>query len=310
MDFNNWNKETHIGLPKVNKNWSKNYMQTPVPYIFQDKLLVFYGTRDSKNISSISWIELDPDSFSIKKTANKPLLTKGSLGSFDDSGVIPSSIIRIKNKYFLYYMGWSKGGDVASRNAGGVAELNFNKMCAERVFEGPILDRTREEPQYCAVPRVYRINSKYIMYYLGVNKWIGDYKSNDAIYEIRIATSNDGMNWKRNGTKALSLKNNEGGHYPFSVLKVENKYIGFYSSRNKTSYRKNPKNAYKIFFAESEDGIHWKEKNKIKIKNLNNSFENVMQAYPSVLKINGEHVMFYNGNDFGKYGIEVCKKVI
>ena len=49
------------------------------------------------------------------------------------------------------------------------------------------------------------------------------------------------------------------------------------------------------------------KKNKIKIKNLNNSFENVMQAYPSVLKINGEHVMFYNGNDFGKYGIEVCK---
>ena len=35
-----------------------------------------------------------------------------------------------------------------------------------------------------------------------------------------------------------------------------------------------------------------------------------MQTYPSVLKINGEHVMFYNGNDFGKYGIEVCKKVI
>ena len=67
------------------------------------------------------------------------------------------------------------------------------------------------------------------MYYLGVNKWIGDYKSNDAIYEIRIATSNDGMNWKRNGTKALSLKNNEGGHYPFSVLKVENKYIGFFT---------------------------------------------------------------------------------
>ena len=73
MDFNNWNKETHIGLPKVNKNWSKNYMQTPVPYIFQDKLFVFYGTRDSKNISSISWIELDPDSFSIKKNCQQTL---------------------------------------------------------------------------------------------------------------------------------------------------------------------------------------------------------------------------------------------
>ena len=52
MDFNNWNKETHIGLPKVNKNWSKNYMQTPVPYIFQDKLFVFYGTRDSKTATN------------------------------------------------------------------------------------------------------------------------------------------------------------------------------------------------------------------------------------------------------------------
>ena len=233
------------------------------------------------------------------------------------------------NKSTTYKLIFNKNGDLLNKiffrinlpkitdnnykwvpNIGEILIKRAKIIIGGQIIEGPILDRTREEPQYCAVPRVYRINSKYIMYYLGVNKWIGDYKSNDAIYEIRIATSNDGMNWKRNGTKALSLKNNEGGHYPFSVLKVENKYIGFYSARNKTSYRKNPKYAYKIFFAESEDGIHWKEKNKIKIKNLNNSFENVMQAYPSVLKINGEHVMFYNGNDFGKYGIEVCKKVI
>ena len=91
------------------------------------------------------------------------------------------------------------------------------------------------------------------MYYLGVNKWIGDYKSNDAIYEIRIATSNDGMNWKRNGTKALSLKNNEGGP-TFSVLKVENKYIGFTVPEIKQAMKES-KNAYKIFLP-AEDGIH------------------------------------------------------
>ncbi len=307
MDLLNWNKVKHINLPHSNLNWSKTHMQTPVPYMYKNRLFVFYGTRDIENVSSISWVQLDfENNFKIIKSPKKPLLSKGELGFFDDSGVIPSSIIKIKNKYFLYYMGWSQGKNIPSQNAGGLAEVDFDTMKAKKVFNGPILDRTKNEPQYCAVPRVHRIQDKYFMYYLGVNNWIDSMDKKDATYEIRLGTSRDGINWSRNNIKALTLKKNQGGHYPFSVLKIEKKLYGFYSTRNKNNFRNNPSEAYKIYLAVSMNGFDWKPISKIKIETNDETYDNVMQAYPSVLKLRKSILLFYNGNDFGKNGIEIA----
>ena len=307
MDFSHWTKISHLSLPHDTLTWSKSYMQTPVPYFYEGKLFVFYGTRNKENISSISWVELDyKNNFKIINSPKKPLLSKGSIGNFDDSGVIPSSIIKIKNKTLLYYMGWSKGGNVVTNNAGGVAEINFKNMTSKKIFNGPILDRSKEEPYYCAVPRVYKINSKYFMYYLGVNEWLGKEQSKDAVYEMRIATSNDGINWNRNNSKAIPLKNTEGGQYPFSIIKNEKKFYGFYSSRKKFDYRSNEKNAYKIYLAESSNGLDWKNSKRITLNgNLKNK-DTIMQAYPSVIKLQKDFILFYNGNNFGKHGIEIA----
>ena len=43
------------------------------------------------------------------KNLSKTLLKKGRLGCFDDCAVIPSHIIKIKNKFHLYYIGWTRG---------------------------------------------------------------------------------------------------------------------------------------------------------------------------------------------------------
>jgi predicted GH43/DUF377 family glycosyl hydrolase len=308
MNFSTWKNIKDISLPYNNLNWSNSHMSHPVPYFTNNKLFVFYGTRDKDNISSISWVELDfENDFKVINSPKKPILIKGKLGSFDDSGVIPSSIIKIKNKHYLYYMGWSKGGDVASQNAGGISQINFEKMQASKLFEGPILDRTQDEPLYCAVPRVQKINNKLFVYYLGVNYWIGQAPSKDAVYEIRIGTSSDGIKWDRKNIKALNLSSKEGGHYPFSIIKNGGKHYGFYSSRNKFDYRTNVKNTYKIFYAESEDGYKWEKKGKIKFLKPINSTEGNMQAYPSVLKVNNRILLFYNGNSFGRDGFKISE---
>jgi len=307
MELLNWNKVKHLDLPFSNLKWSNTHMQTPVPYIYKNKLIVFYGTRDENNDSSISWVELDANNnFKVVKSPKKPLLTKGDLGCFDDSGVMPSSIVKIKNKYFLYYMGWSQAKNVPSQNAGGLAEIDFETMQAHKVFKGPILDRTRNEPQYCTCPRVYKIKNKYFMYYLGVNQWIDSLDKKDATYEIRIGTSTNGIDWVRDNTKALSLKNKQGGHYPFSVLKFENKFYGFYSSRNRLNFRENPSDAYKINLAESPNGLDWKMVKNINIQRTDDTYDNIMQAYPSVIKFQDSILLFYNGNNFGKNGIEIA----
>ena len=144
------------------------------------------------------------------------------------------------------------------------------------------------------------------MYYLGVNEWLGKEQSKDAVYEMRIATSNDGINWNRNNSKAIPLKNTEGGQYPFSIIKNEKKFYGFYSSRKKFDYRSNEKNAYKIYLAESSNGLDWKNSKRITLNgNLKNK-DTIMQAYPSVIKLQKDFILFYNGNNFGKHGIEIA----
>ena len=45
----------------------------------------------------------------IIKISDKPVLKRGNLGSFDDSAAIPSHLIKIRNKYYLYYVGWTRG---------------------------------------------------------------------------------------------------------------------------------------------------------------------------------------------------------
>ena len=63
--------------------------------------------------------------------------------------------------------------------------------------------------------------------------------------------------------------------------------------------------SYRIGYAEAN--IHspnkWVRKDeKVGIKPGPDAFDNLMQAYPSVLKIDDKKIIFYNGNGFGVNG--------
>jgi hypothetical protein len=46
--------------------------------------------------------------FGSKDFSNKSLLDIGELGAFNDCGMLPHSILKIRDKYVMYYTGWSK----------------------------------------------------------------------------------------------------------------------------------------------------------------------------------------------------------
>ena len=64
---------------------------------------------------------------------------------------------------------------------------------------------------------------------------------------------------------------------------------------------------YKIHYAESKNGIKWKNK-KFKLKLSKNKYDNRMQAYPCYFKIKNKEYLLYNGNDYGKKGILLAIK--
>jgi len=115
---------------------------------------VLFSARDEYNKSRIGVVTLSSQNPSlIIKEHENISLDLGSPGSFDDSGVMPSSIINIEGIYYLYYIGWNERKIIPYHNSIGLAisedGLNFRRM-----FEGPIMDRYLDEP-FFLIPHCY-----------------------------------------------------------------------------------------------------------------------------------------------------------
>ena len=67
---------------------------------------IFYASRNKANQSYISFIDYDLIKNEIVFKNNKPSFIPGSLGSFDDNGVVPSCVIKQGKIIYLYYIGW------------------------------------------------------------------------------------------------------------------------------------------------------------------------------------------------------------
>ena len=86
---------------KINSSWAKSHAMLPVVYkLNNNQVRIFFGSRNKKNISSVGYVDLEykEEKFKVINFSRKPVLEPGSLGCFDDNGVLPSCIIR-KNSF-------------------------------------------------------------------------------------------------------------------------------------------------------------------------------------------------------------------
>jgi len=76
-----------------------------------------------------------------------------------------------------------------------------------------------------------------------------------------------------------------------------------YSYRSIDSYRTDPKQGYRLGYAESLDGIHWIRKdNEVGIARSKEGWDSEMIEYCHVFRHDDKIYLFYNGNGFGKSG--------
>ena len=116
-------------------------------------LRIYFGPRDRQGRTRTAFIDVDADDPSrILRVHDRPVLDLGKPGAFDDSGAMPSCIVNDGGRKYLFYIGWNQGVTVPYRNAVGLAVSDDGGLTFERVFEGPIVDRTRFEPYFCASP--------------------------------------------------------------------------------------------------------------------------------------------------------------
>ncbi|HEY1039359.1 MAG TPA: hypothetical protein VGF30_08155, partial [Bacteroidia bacterium] len=112
---------------------------------------------------------------------------------------------------------------------------------------------------------------------------------------IRFITSTSGFAFPEAGKVVLDT---EGDEYrvgkPFVFVK-DGIYHMYYSVATK-------KSPYRINSAFSSDGINFTRNNREVIGLSESGWDSTMICYPYVVQLNGEWILFYNGNNFGQTG--------
>jgi len=270
-----------------------------------DLVRIFYSTRDSSNASSTSFIDVKAEYPSeIIYQHDKPVLTKGSRGSFDDSGTMPSWFVNHKGKLYLFYTAWNKSVDASYRLSIGLAVSEDNGVVFTKMFKGPILDRSVFDPIWVGQPCVLIENGIWRMWYLSCEKIEIINNHPEPFYNIKYAESNDGIFWERNNNVCVDF---EFGSIDAigrpCVFKEDGIYKMFHSNRKARGYREDKSASYSIGYSESKDGIVWKRMDyKVGIEKSEAGWDSIMIEYCTTYKYKNTRYLIYNGNGFGSTG--------
>ncbi len=285
--------------------WAKTHAQVPlVDRINEDVLRIYYGTRDERNRTRTSFIEVEAaDPGKIIYRHDQPILELGAPGTFDDAGVMPSEVIRHRGRTYFFYVGWNTGHTARYRTALGLAVSDDNREFT-KISTGPVMDRGIHDPVAVSCQAVMIENGLWRTWYMSYTKWREIEGIMEPSYEIKYAESVDGIHWKREGITSVALLGGEGGIACPTVIREEGKYKMWYSVRGPKSYRRNRSSSYRIGYAESTDGIYFERKNPLAGLDVSaEGWDSEMVAYPNVIRQGEKLLMFYNGNGFGASGL-------
>lgn len=300
-------KKEFVFKPKGDLWWSKHYAQVPTPLELDKSIRIFYTTRpESVNgnfVSHTSFIDVDahhPEK--ILAIHNEPILNLGKRGTFDEFGIMPGSLIRVKNDLFLYYTGWSRELNVPYTTSIGLAISKDNGSTFSKISEGPILSKNSTDPFLINGPYVQFFENKYHMWYSSCYKWVEDKERLDPIYKIKHAISDDGINWLPDNFFCISEKiENEAQNAP-TIQFINGSYYMFFCYRKSINFR-NSTNGYRLSYAVSKDLINWdRYEDENFIPSKKSDWDHEMQAYPRLINSDNRFLLFYNGNYFGKDG--------
>jgi hypothetical protein len=263
----------------------------------EDGFWLYYSPRDASGRAHVAraLIVATRRGLSVGQYDDDPVLVPGRLGAFDESGVTVSCVVENR----LYYTGWTLGRTVPFFFYVGVAESADGCRTFARVSEAPLLERNAVDPFLTASPCVVRDGERWLMYYVSCLEWEAGEGEPRHRYHVRIAESDDGLTWRREGRVALDF---EPGEYAIARPCVRVEYGRF---RMWTCARGS---AYRLVCAESPDGLDW-TRVSAGLDVSAEGWDSEMVAYPWVLDAAGSRYALYNGNGYGRTGIGYAVEV-
>jgi predicted GH43/DUF377 family glycosyl hydrolase len=289
--------------------WLKEFAQAPATLLFDDFIRVYFSCRppsdvNGQYVSYSAYVDLDRnDLFKTLAVAEQPILGLGRLGEFDEFGTYPVSVTRVGDEVRAYYAGWTRCESVPFNVAIGVAISRDDGRTFQKPGNGPVLSYTPDEPFVLSGPKVRRFNGGWQLFYIAGRKWkLVDGRA-EPVYKIRMATSDDGINWRKLNKDLIEsrIEEDEAQASP-DVFYANGKYHMFFCYRYSSHFR-GKQNGYRIGYASSTDMVNWvRDDTKAGIEVSEQGWDAEMISYPHVFELDGKTYMAYLGDQVGRYG--------
>ena len=300
-----WNKQGVIFITDHNHPWMVSHACVPTVHVLDDSTFrIFFAPRNEQGQSIPTFLDVAADDPSqVKYVHDQPVMRLGTLGTFDDGGIMPCCVIPTDQGLYLYYVGWNPSGSVPYRNAIGLAVSHDQGLTFARMFEGALVDRNRCEPYFTASPWIMRDGERWHMWYASSTGFAMAEQKPEPLYIIKYAHSANGIDWVRDNITCIQPRDKYEANARATVIKEQNIFRMWYAYRGSFDYRDGP-GSYRIGYAESTDAVHWVRKDdQAGIQYSAQGWDSSMQTYPCVVQHQGRKYLFYNGNGFGKTGI-------
>ncbi len=305
-----WIKKGVVFDPKHHDTpeWMNEFAQAPSVTVFDTFIRVYFSCRpkpdsNGQYVSFSAYIDLNRSNLKeILGMSSQPILKLGDLGTFDEFGTYPVSVIKFQNEYRAYFGGWTRCESVPFNVGIGYATSKDGKVF-DKIGNGPIIPYSADEPFILSGPKIRYFNNTFFLFYIAGRKWILDNGKPEPVYKIRLATSLDGINWDKLNKDLIEsrIEEDEAQASP-DVFFYNNKYHMFFCYRYSKGYRGKEK-GYRIGYASSTDLINWtRDDAKAGIDVSNDGWDSEMVSYPHVFELDGKLHMFYLGNSVGKFG--------
>lgn len=311
-----WKKLGRIFNPQdvTTRSWLNEFAQAPSVIIYDEFVRIYFSCRpkpdvNGQYVSYSAFIDMKRSNlFNVIRISDNPILPLGELGTFDEFGTYPISVIREEEHLIAYYGGWTRCESVPFNVAIGRAESKDGGLSFVKSGTGPILPYTSDEPFIMSGPKIRRFNGQWQLWYIAGKKWIANNGRPEPVYRIRMATSSDGFHWNKENKDLIDIKleENECQASP-DVFYYNDKYHMFFCYRYSLNYR-GKEGGYRIGYAYSDDMFNWtRDDDKAGIDISEEGWDSEMISYPHVFELDGKIYMLYLGNQVGRFGFGLAE---
>lgn len=306
-----WKKLGKVFTPQgvAGRSWLKEFAQAPSVLVFNDFVRVYFSCRppadaSGRYVSYSAYVDLDrEDLFQIRHVSERPILSLGGLGEFDEFGTYPVSVIRHGDEVLAFYAGWTRCESVPFNVAIGSAVSVDGGATFSKLGNGPVLTYTPDEPYVLSGPKIRRFNDIWYLWYIAGRKWKPVDGRAEPVYRIRMATSQDGIRWTKLNKDLIEsrIEADEAQASP-DVFYANGKYHMFFCYRYSAHFR-SKEHGYRIGYASSSNLIDWvRDDTKAGIDVSDEGWDEEMISYPHVFELDGKTYLAYLGNEVGRHG--------